>query len=362
MGDGDNEAGGTSGEAHLATIALRQVRVSRDELRDKELRDKKSSNVMNRLVPYLDLFGRLTDGELARLAEVPVATATNLRKQVIQVDRALERFTDLLPRLSDAELVRLTAATAKTIRFWRLCQPKSFQAAVPTPAGGGFSVAAEAEKLGQGPASDEPIDSGAPLPRNRSGSSKSRATAAADARVSSMPPNPTERSGAHPRPQPVKHEPSGRHSISLDPPSGPHHEAIVTDEDTGSFDEPSGTWLSAEDTQEVVTPRPAPYRMPTGERDSGPSRNRAGGSERSGARPAASVDQGFSAAAAAAAAAARGGDSGLLQRPRPEAMDLSGTPFPGYDANDGSEDEDDGIFIGLELPDPPATGSHDPGA
>ena len=241
MGDGDNEGGGTSGEAHLATIALRQVRVSREELRDKDNRDnKKTTNMMNRLVPYLDLFGRLTDAELARLAEVPVKTATNLRKQVISVDRALERFTDLLPRLSDAELVRVTSATAKTIRFWRLCQPKAYQAAVPTRGPGGFSVADEAEKLGQGASSEEPLDSGAPLQRNRSPSSKSRGSASADGRVASLPPNPTERSGAHPRP---KHEPSGRHSIMTDP---PHHEAIVTDEGTASFDEPSGTWLSAE--------------------------------------------------------------------------------------------------------------------
>jgi hypothetical protein len=79
---------------------------------------------MNSLVPYLDLFGRLNDGELARLACIEERVVTELRKQVEEIDRALERYVDLLPRLTDGELNRLTGASGKTIRFWRLCHSR----------------------------------------------------------------------------------------------------------------------------------------------------------------------------------------------------------------------------------------------
>lgn len=82
---------------------------------------------MNRLVPYLDLFSRLSDEELARLARTPLSAPETLRLQVDEVNRALDRYTDLLPRLSDDELARLTGATVKTIRFWRLSQPRHLQ-------------------------------------------------------------------------------------------------------------------------------------------------------------------------------------------------------------------------------------------
>ncbi|WP_106395509.1 hypothetical protein [Enhygromyxa salina] len=82
---------------------------------------------MNRLVPYLDLFCRLSDDELARLARVPMSAVESLRQQVDEVGRALGRWADLLPRLADDELARLTGATVKTIRFWRLSQPRHLQ-------------------------------------------------------------------------------------------------------------------------------------------------------------------------------------------------------------------------------------------
>ncbi|HLT39209.1 MAG TPA: hypothetical protein VK034_23155, partial [Enhygromyxa sp.] len=80
---------------------------------------KGAANPMNRLVPYLDLFWRLSDEELSRLARTPTSAVEGLRQQVEEVNRALGRYVDLLPRLSDDELARLTGATAKTIRFWR---------------------------------------------------------------------------------------------------------------------------------------------------------------------------------------------------------------------------------------------------
>lgn len=119
----------------LGRIALKQVRVSRAEVeaRNREAaaassaRSAKAANPRNRLVPYLDLFGRLSDDELSRLARVPSAAVEGLRQQIEEVNRALGRFADLLPRLTDDELARLTGASPKTIRFWRLSQPRHLQ-------------------------------------------------------------------------------------------------------------------------------------------------------------------------------------------------------------------------------------------
>lgn len=114
----------------LGRIALKQVRVTRAEVEARARENstpRKASNPLNRLVPYLDLFSRLSDEELARLARTPLSATEGLRAQIEEVNRALGRFADLLPRLSDEELARLTGATVKTVRFWRLSQPRHLQ-------------------------------------------------------------------------------------------------------------------------------------------------------------------------------------------------------------------------------------------
>lgn len=123
---------GLTADSTIGRIALKQVRVSRAEaearMRETEGTKKPGTNSnspLNRLVPYLDLFCRLNDEELSRLARTPTSAVETLRQQVDEVNRALARYVDLLPRLGDDELVRLTGATPKTIRFWRLCQPRS---------------------------------------------------------------------------------------------------------------------------------------------------------------------------------------------------------------------------------------------
>ena len=201
MGDNGNEFDEPTGEVHLATIALRQVRVS-----PAEYQEKSRGNPMNRLVPYLDLFGRLSDEELARLAQVPSQAATNLRRQVVQVDRALERFADLLPRLTDAEMVRLTGATAKTVRFWRLCQPR---VPVAHDKDDPWSVSRAAERLGQVSAAtdlseevDEPIDSGVPISARRPGSEGHAAHTIAEPRSGRHPSGETPGVSAPARPDP----------------------------------------------------------------------------------------------------------------------------------------------------------------
>lgn len=107
----------------IGRIALKQVRVKRNET-PPPAAAASSANPMNRLVPYLDLFSRLNDDELARLSAVDPEVVAALRQQVVTIDRGLAAYVDLLPRLGDDELVRLTGAAVKTIRFWRLCQPR----------------------------------------------------------------------------------------------------------------------------------------------------------------------------------------------------------------------------------------------
>lgn len=80
---------------------------------------------MNRLVPYLDLFDKLGDVEISRLAAVPLEIVARMRVQVLDVQQQLARWRDLLPRLSDAELSRLTNVSEKTVRFWRLTRPST---------------------------------------------------------------------------------------------------------------------------------------------------------------------------------------------------------------------------------------------
>jgi hypothetical protein len=104
----------------LGRIAIKQMRVSRAEAEPKA-----SANPMNRLVPYLDLFVRLGDDELARLSGVDAYVVAQLREQVVRIGLALERYVDLLPRLGDDEMMRLTGVSLKTLRFWRLCQPRT---------------------------------------------------------------------------------------------------------------------------------------------------------------------------------------------------------------------------------------------
>jgi hypothetical protein len=121
--DDEPSPGLEPGDGTLGRIALKQVRVKRNDIQERRA-STKTENPGNALVPYLDLFSRLEDEELARLAGTKVSVVHQLRTQIDEINKALERYVDLLPRLSDNELNRLTGASAKTIRFWRLCQPR----------------------------------------------------------------------------------------------------------------------------------------------------------------------------------------------------------------------------------------------
>ena len=73
------------------------------------------------LAPFLDLFVRMTDAQLAKLTDVPTSTVAAQRKTVVRIMGQLEPFEDLLPRLEDDALARLTQTDVGIISFWRAC-------------------------------------------------------------------------------------------------------------------------------------------------------------------------------------------------------------------------------------------------
>jgi hypothetical protein len=349
-------------EVGLATITLRQVRVSRADVQD--MPTSADANPMNRLVPYLDLYGRLSDDELARLADVPASVVNNLRRQVIQVDRALARFTDLLPRLTDAELVRLTGATAKTIRFWRLCQPRFPVAGADAQ---GWSVAHAADALGR-------VQSSAELSR------RAESTGTHHSVMSDEPPLD---SGA---PLEPRYPPHRMASVEREP--GPTHRMPTAERESGPYrmantERDSAAHRMANAERESATHRMATaeretgtYRMPIAERESGAYRMPI--AEREAGRrfdpppiPAVPRPPAMGSVESSRPRMGRGEEMPTVSMPPPtpvvapervqkqqavaQQMAFSGAPFPGYDSSGEVVDrpgEDDGIFIGLELPDP----------
>lgn len=192
----------------IGRIPLKQVRVKRGD----DAEGGRQRNPMNALVPFLDLFCRLNNEELAKLAQVDPEWAANLREQVVAVDEGLAAYADLLPRLTDEELVRLTGATPKTIRFWRLCQPRipvelvrAYGMALEPTTGGWVAAAARqlggmraAEQDGRRPAPSElepqgPSDSGLhEVPRHPSESARARRGPGPDPFAAFVPTDPDE--------------------------------------------------------------------------------------------------------------------------------------------------------------------------
>lgn len=114
---------------------------------------------MNNLVPYLDLFARLDDKEMARLGGVELDVVISLRSQVDAVSQGLVAYADLLPRLGDSELVRLTGASDRTIRFWRLCQPRHAVVSKPATTPAAAPAAAPAKTAEPKPTANVPDSS-----------------------------------------------------------------------------------------------------------------------------------------------------------------------------------------------------------
>ena len=135
-------SGDSSKDGTLGRIALKQVRVRRSDVEARKRSSARSegaratgarasrqqaeapANPLNRLVPYLDLFSRLGDEELARLAAVDVEHAQTMRAQVDEIAKMMSKYEDLVDRLNEEELVRLSQATPKIVRFWLLSRPR----------------------------------------------------------------------------------------------------------------------------------------------------------------------------------------------------------------------------------------------
>lgn len=187
----------SSNDGTLGRIALKQVRVRRKDVAKQgaaplgggKTRTRKApeaakapDNPLNRLVPYLDLFGRLEDRELARLSRVAVEHAAQMRAQVDEIAKSFARYVDLVDRLSEEEFVRLTAAPPKTVRFWLLCQPRTKTMTVAPSDSGTYEAAPH-------PANDPPSSplSVSPAPVHRSPTPAPVSPAAAPPGASGVP-------------------------------------------------------------------------------------------------------------------------------------------------------------------------------
>lgn len=284
------------------------------------------NNPMNRLVPYLDLFMRLDDAELSRLAGVEADMVATLRRQVVEISEGLAQYHDLLPRLADEELIRLTGASAKTVRFWRLCQPRL--PASRSAASRAADVASRAEI-----SAITPIPRSAPTPereppapaRDEAPTSMRRRTTGVDMQATMLA------SGAPaPSAQPVanwSHDSAGTSAAtSITPP--PHQVPIA------SWDTTSPT----SGTETMVTPIGQSPESMWGDQDT-PSETAtmsvaAGQGRRAAPRPAARVDPSESQQAAA------------------RALAINGVPFPGYEGwhpGMASVSEDDPEFALADL-------------
>jgi hypothetical protein len=107
------------------------------------------------LVPYLDLFSRLGDDELGRLAAVDVEQVVTMRAQVDEIAKMMSKYEDLVDRLSEEEFVRLSQSTPKIVRFWLLSRPRRESASTS----GVFSQVQAANESGSSMSQPGPGDS-----------------------------------------------------------------------------------------------------------------------------------------------------------------------------------------------------------
>jgi hypothetical protein len=256
---------------------------------------------MNRLVPYLDLFMRLDDAEMSRLAGVEVELVATLRRQVVEISEGLAQYIDLLPRLCDDELVRLTGASGKTVRFWRLCQPKG------SPARNDIAARAEISSITPMPRPVPTTPQPAPPPRDDQPTMLRRRTTG----VGMQPTMVQGAAASQSQSQPVanwSHEASSTNAATTITP--PPHQLPTAAWDTTS---------PASGTETMVTP----IGQSPAEWDAQPAVPSETTTLPAGARPArvAVVDPADSQAAAA------------------RAIDINGEPFPGFEWRGPTDDD-----------------------
>jgi len=78
------------------------------------------------LTPYFDLFDRLGDEDLGRLAGVRPQLVAEVRSVVESIYEPLREYEHLLTTLDDKQLGKLFGMPLSAARIWRLCRaPKS---------------------------------------------------------------------------------------------------------------------------------------------------------------------------------------------------------------------------------------------
>ncbi len=94
------------------------------------------SKARDRLTPYFDLFDRLGDEELARLADVKIAMVTEVRSLVVDIYDPLREYEKLLEQLDDRQISKLFGMPEEAARIWRLARaPETLSAEARRAAG-----------------------------------------------------------------------------------------------------------------------------------------------------------------------------------------------------------------------------------
>lgn len=90
----------------------------------------------DRVTPYFDLFDRLGNADLARLAGVKESLVAEIREIVEAIYDPLREYENLLEQLDDRQVSKLFGMPESAARIWRLARaPKTLSAAERTAPG-----------------------------------------------------------------------------------------------------------------------------------------------------------------------------------------------------------------------------------
>ena len=76
----------------------------------------------DRVTPFFDLFDRLGDEEIARLASVQAALVNEVRTVVEAIYDPLREYEKLLTQLDDRQIAKLFGMPESAARIWRLAR------------------------------------------------------------------------------------------------------------------------------------------------------------------------------------------------------------------------------------------------
>jgi hypothetical protein len=76
----------------------------------------------DKLIPYFDLFDRLDDSEISRIAQVDKQVVSEVRTVVESIYDPLRKYENLLETLDDAQLCKLFGFPKSAAAIWRHCR------------------------------------------------------------------------------------------------------------------------------------------------------------------------------------------------------------------------------------------------